>query len=147
MFNAGAEPDFLRKDVLHVFLTNQMKNRYLPDIREANKGPLKLLGTINLTVQLASYHVKDNFFVCKSLEMTIILRTEFCDKFVLAIRPYDKAVKLEDGTTVRVLRSHSPAQRRAQQIKPGTSCDQDHDEKTPSILIGATVLVDIPAMS
>lgn len=73
VLDAGAGRNFKRKDVQHAFLNNQSKPENPPDIQDTNKHQLKLLGTINLAVQLAYCQVQMNFFVCDSLAATKIL--------------------------------------------------------------------------
>lgn len=85
IFETGAGSNLLQKDIIHAALNHRTKHGHLPDIRDANEHPLKLLGSINLAVQLPSFIFKVNVFVCESLSAPIILAAYFCDKFVQAI--------------------------------------------------------------
>lgn len=66
-------------------LSSRINHELLQDFRDANKNPSKLLGTINLSVQLAFYNIRVNRFVCESIAAPMILGNDFCDKFVQAM--------------------------------------------------------------
>lgn len=107
-----------------------MKQGHLLDMRDANKHPLKRLGTKTLAVLLASFSVRITFLVCDSLVASMILGVDFCDKFVQTFWPADNAAELEDGTTIPILRNDLQGLQRSQQKNAGTPYRLDTDDKT-----------------
>lgn len=120
-----------------------MENEHLPDIRDANKQPLKLLRTINPAVQLAFNNIRVHILVCDFLAAPMILRTDFCGKRVQAIRPGDKVVELEDRITIAIFCNSLRAQRLLQQKTMGAPYVHVTDTKILSPFIQASATIDI----
>ncbi len=86
-----------------------MENEILPlkeDIRikDANNRSLQLLGTINLHCQVGTRAITIPFYVVERLATDVILGCDFCDKHIVAIRPRQRKVDLDDGTSLPIIR-------------------------------------------
>lgn len=147
ILETGAGPNFVRKDVLLASSTNWIKHGHLTDIRNAIKHPQKFLGTINLTMQLASYNLLVNFFGCDSLVAPTILGAEFYDNFVQAIQPGDKVVELDDKTSIPILYNGLRIRQSSQQENIRIPYVHVTDDETPFSLIGASATIDIRAQN
>lgn len=82
-----------------------------------------------------------------SLAAPMILRADWRDKRLQAIRPGDKVAALEDRTTISILRNGLQSQRSSQRKKTGIPYGQVIDDKTPSFLIRVSELIDNPVQS
>lgn len=95
--------NFGRDDVLRSSKMERIQYSHIPDIGDTNKHPLKLLNTITLVVQLASYKFRVNIFVCKLLGASMILESEFSDKMTQKSWPGNMTTQLENVTTIPIL--------------------------------------------
>jgi len=113
VLDTGAGHNFIRLDQLPPEARKVIRQRNLPDIRDANKGRVRSIGVITLRVQLGSHQARVDFVVCERLSVPVILGCDFCDKHVEAIRPRSKTVELEDGTTIPIIRAPTKRSRRS----------------------------------
>ena len=114
VLDTGAGHNFIRFDQLPPSAHRMIRQRILPDIRDANKGRVQSLGVITLRVQLGLYQSRVDFVVCERLSVPVILGCDFCDRHVEAIRPRSKEVELDDGTTVPIVKA--PAKRSRESV-------------------------------
>ena len=77
-----------------------------PVIRDAGNRRVALRGTINLTVELGTRVEVVPFLVVDRLSTQVILGCDFCDKHVESIRPRQRVIVMDDGTTVPIVRQH-----------------------------------------
>ena len=105
ILDTGAGSSFIRKDVLH----EKAWTRIRPDpnplkTRDANNRPINSLGVISLAIDIGGRVEIMDFKVVERLAVPVILGCDYCDKHVEAIRPRQRVVELDDGTTVPILR-------------------------------------------
>lgn len=62
-------------------------------------------GTINLAVEIGNKAEMVTFNVVERLATNILLSCDYCDRHVEAIKPGQRLVGLEDGTTVPIVRN------------------------------------------
>lgn len=103
MFYTRAGPISVVESVLPPQLRGQIRTHAIPDSSDANKNPLKTVGTIALVVRLGQFMVKLDL-VRKSLEAPLTLGSDYSDRFVEAIRPRLRQVELRDETVVPLAR-------------------------------------------
>lgn len=99
-----AGPYFIRAEFLGVLILQNVSCGPLPDICDANNHPPKMVGTVQLSVQLGRYSACCEFIVCKTFAASAVLGTDFCDRFVKAIFPKKRVIELDDGTPVLIIR-------------------------------------------
>ena len=104
VLDTGAGPNFIRKSDLAPGFEQYVRYGPLPSISDANRNPLRMLGTIELLVRLQNRTLKCDFIICERLAAAVILGADFCDRFVEAIHPRKKNVELDDGTTIPIVR-------------------------------------------
>ena len=68
-------------------------------IRDAGNRNVAFRGTINLTVELGTRVEAVPFLVVDRLSTQVILGCDFCDKHVEYIRPRQRVIVMDDGTT------------------------------------------------
>lgn len=73
-------------------------------IRDANIRPLPIDGMVKLRVKLGNKMETVKFFVSELLAAAAIIGCYFCDKHIEEIRPQQRTVELDDGTTVTIVR-------------------------------------------
>lgn len=61
-----------------------------------------MTGTIKYTDRLGHFFAKVEFILCDFFLIPAILGADFCNRLVEAIRPKDKLVELEDGSSVPI---------------------------------------------
>ena len=146
ILDTGAGPNFIRSDELNG-IEAVIRQGPLPDICDANNKPLQLLGTIKLPVRLGNFSSRIEFIVCKTLAAPAILGADFCDRFVSAIRPSQKIVELDDGSSVPIVRRPlRNASRRSGPPLPKDMRDPDTSGRvSPNIKAAETLTV--PAQS
>ena len=105
VLDTGAGHNFIRFDQVPPQAHKLIRQRALPDIRDANKGRVRSLGVVTLRVQLGLYQSRVDFVVCERLSVPIILGCDFCDRHIEAIRPRSKEVELEDETKVPIIKA------------------------------------------
>lgn len=66
--------------------------------------PLHMVKTFKLSVKVESFLVHSEFVVCYSLAAPFIVGIYVYDRFVEAILPRKKAVQMDDGSTVRIVK-------------------------------------------
>lgn len=135
IIDIGAEPNFIRKNVHYVSLTNRIRYGHLPHIQDANKHLLKLPEIVILVAQPASENARVKVFVCKYLADLMILRANFCDKLVQAIQPGEKVVDLKEKPTTPILSNGLRTQRRSHQMSMGIPYGHVTDSEALSSLI------------
>ena len=104
ILDTGAGPNFIRRSELPKGSEAFMASGPLPNICDANNNPLRTIGMTKLPVRLGRLLVRVEFIVCDTLAAPVILGADYCDKFVEAIRPRQKLVELEDGSSVPITR-------------------------------------------
>lgn len=80
---------------------------YIPRIRDANNRPLPITGKVKLHVHLQKKVETVNVYVADQLASPIILGWDFCDKKIKSIRPLQRVVELDDGTSVPIVRKNT----------------------------------------
>lgn len=95
ILDTGAGPNFIRKSELPTGLETQLSTKPLPNICDANKNPLQMLGVIKLRVHLGHTQVTLKFIVCKTLAPSTIIGAGFCERSVNSIQLTQKLVELE----------------------------------------------------
>ena len=75
--------------------------------RNANGSSVPIAGTIDLVVQVGESIEHVNFLVAKKLATAVILGCGFCDRHVESIRPRDRTVVMDHGSTVPIIRKSS----------------------------------------
>lgn len=90
------------------------KGRILPNIEDANKSLLKLLGAIKFAMQLDLYNLWVDDFVCKSLTTSITLKADFSENFEQAIQHSCEGIKLGNRTKVPIWRDSLRAKHQQQ---------------------------------
>ena len=109
ILDTGAGPNVIRKSELPTELLNHLEFGPVPNVADANRNPIRILGIIRLLVRLGSHLSKVPFLVAEKLAAPVILGADFCDRYVEAIRPRKRVVELDDGSTVPIVRR--PAKR------------------------------------
>lgn len=106
VLDTGAGPNFVRKSEL----PEQTVIRQGPHIEicDANGRPLKICGWATLNIRLGHYHARVEFVVCERLAAPFVLGTDFCDRFVEAIRQRTRQVELNDGMLISIVRKPLP---------------------------------------
>ena len=101
VLDSGAGPKFIRESNLP---HGVMRLRYGPflNVADANNNPIRMKGLADLIVRLDSRLVKLEFIVCESLAAPLILGCDVMDRFVEAIYPRKKTVKMDDETTIPI---------------------------------------------
>ncbi|PXF44214.1 hypothetical protein BWQ96_05995 [Gracilariopsis chorda] len=102
VLDTGAGPNFTRLSELDSDEPAGMQKACLPDIRDANKRPIKSLGTIKLVVQHGNHVFRLSFIVCTTLASPVVLGCDYFDRFVETIRPKNREVELDEGFTVPI---------------------------------------------
>lgn len=82
------------------------------EIADAKNNQLKTASIVLLILTIGNCVVQLKFIVCKTLVALVLLRCDFCDRFVDAVRPQSQEAEMEDGSTVvglrsRLLRTHT----------------------------------------
>ncbi len=110
VLDTGAGSSFIKKEILPAALLERVKGIPNPtDIRDASNRRVSILGKIRLRVRLGSRSDWVHFNVVQNLGTEVILGCDFMDKHVDAIRPRKRKVTLDDGTSVPILRRHTPS--------------------------------------
>ena len=74
-------------------------------IKDAGNCNFRIAGKITLTVMLGHRVESISFYSVERLTTQVILGCDFCDKHVEAIKPRQRFVEMDDGTTVPILRT------------------------------------------
>ena len=104
VMDTGAGPNFIRKSELPDGKIREIRKTPLPEVTDANRNPIRMIGTIDLIVQLGNCMMRTEFIVCERLADPVILGCDFCDRFIEAIYPRKRLVELDDGSTVPIVR-------------------------------------------
>ena len=80
-------------------------NREGVRIKDAGNRNVKTAGKISLTVMSGNRVENISFYVVERLTTQVILVCDFCDKHVEEIKPQQRLVEMDDGTTVPILRT------------------------------------------
>lgn len=104
--NTGAGPNFKSKNELPIRFEIPIPNRPLPNVCNANKISVRMLGIINLQIHVG--HTRDTiqFIVCETLAASAIIGSDFCDKHLKAIWPKLKLEELDSGNCILIVRKH-----------------------------------------
>eukprot|EP00171_Calliarthron_tuberculosum_P003305 IDg3305t1 len=85
VLDTGASSNFVRTSALSESVRSLIQQGTAPDIRDANRRPLRIEGAISLCIQVGNLIVKDEFYVCDRLAAPYILGCTFLDRHVRAI--------------------------------------------------------------
>lgn len=77
----------------------------LPNICDDNENPIRIAGRDNLQVKLGAYRFSLYINFCDLLGAPSVLGADFCGRFVLDIRPKDRLVEGDDGSTMPIARN------------------------------------------
>ena len=104
VLDTGAGPNCIREDAVPQGARSKIRED--PDYRvfDANGNALSLRGVVTLRVRAGRRLVKTDFIVCQTLQVALILGTEFIDRQVEQIRPGDQTMRYWDGTTIPIHR-------------------------------------------
>eukprot|EP00171_Calliarthron_tuberculosum_P022177 IDg22177t1 len=119
ILDTGAGRNFIRLSAIPRNWYNSIKEGPVPDIRDANKRPIQVVGAISLCVQLGTQLVMDEFLVCERLAAPVILGCTHMDRHVRAIFPMEKRILLQDGSSETIVRR--PLRRPPTLKRPGNS--------------------------
>lgn len=78
--DTGAGPNFVRESELPDRFETQLSTGLLPNICNAYRNPLQMLGIVKPHVLLGNTQETFNFIVCKTLAASAITGAEFCDQ-------------------------------------------------------------------
>ena len=105
ILDTGAGSSFIRKDVLHEKAWKLIRPDPSPiKTKDANNRPIQPVGVVSLAVDIGGRVEVINFKVVERLAVPVILGCDYCDKHVEAIKPRQRFVELEYGTTVPIIR-------------------------------------------
>lgn len=141
VLDTGAGPNFIRLSELQSDEQARIQEACLPDIRDANKRPIKSLGTIKLVVQLGNHVVMLPFIVCTTLAAPVVLGCDYCDRFVEAIRPKNREVELDDGSTVPIVRRPLKRSNAAAPLPPSQEYEAPKGRTSPRIRVSQMTVV------
>lgn len=74
------------------------------NVRDVNNRKVNTSDTINLSVEVGNRVRIANFNVVERLATNILLGCDFCNRHIEAIKPTQRIVELDDGTTVLIIR-------------------------------------------
>ena len=108
VLDTGAASSFINLRDIPV----DVRKRIMPpssstNVRNASGSSVPIAGTIDLVVQVGESIEHVNFLVAKKLATSVILGCDFCDRHVESIRPRDRTVVMDDGSTVPIIRKSS----------------------------------------
>jgi len=104
-------------------------------IRGANGKPIDVAGRVYLTVRLGTQVSKREFLVCERLATDLILGCDYCDRHVEAILPRKRLVKLDDGTTVPIVRKASARPPGSPKLPPELVLGKTPSRRNPSVWV------------
>ena len=136
VLDTGAGHNFIRLDQLPPAARRMIRQRALPDIRDANKGRVRSLGVVSLRVQVGLYQSRVDFVVCERLSVPVILGCDYCDRHIEAIRPRSKEIELDDGTTVPIVRA--PTKRSRDSVPLPKAFEFPTQTERPSVKVKLT---------
>ena len=73
VLDTGAGPNFIRKSDLPEDYFKYVRQGPLPYVTDANRNPIRMLGTIDLVIQLGRWVAKCEFIVYEKLAAQVIL--------------------------------------------------------------------------
>lgn len=118
-----------------------MSTGLLPYIYDINKNPLHLLGILELHVLLGSTKEILKIIVCETLAAPTITGADFCDQYVLAIRPEQKLVELNNGDRIPIVQEPW-GQTRSQSLLPDELAYPENNQKpSPLVRVAEKVLL------
>ncbi len=105
VIDTGAGSSFIRKDTLPDSIQSAIQPYHLrSNIRDANNRRVQIAGTVKLAVRIGHTTDNINFNVVERLGTEVIIGCDYLDKHVEAIRPRQRRVEMDDGTTVPIVR-------------------------------------------
>ncbi|CAN8063205.1 unnamed protein product [Agarophyton chilense] len=133
ILDTGAGPNFKRESELAPADLERIRYGPLPDIRDATKNAVKIVGTVRLMVRLGRFVVLVDFIVCKKLAAPVVLGCDYCDKFFEAIRPRRNLVELDDGSMVPIVRKPMRSCHKAPPLPPSMEYGKSRGRVSPRI--------------
>ena len=104
VLDTGAGPNVIPKDELPPPYMEKMRTGTSLNIRDANRTPIPIAGTIDLVVRIGSRITRVAFLVCERLAAGVVLGCDFMDRFAEAVYPRRKTIELDDGSSVSITR-------------------------------------------
>ena len=125
VLDTGAGSNLIRKSELPAGLETFVSFGPTQDIGDANKRPLRTVGTINMPVGLERFMATAELFVCEKLAVPLIIGAYYYDRCVEAIYPRKKTVEFAGFSKVPIVRRFS-SRKRNRNIAPG---EDENDER------------------
>lgn len=100
VLDTGAGPNLIVESTLAPQLRSLIRFGTVPDVADAINNPLRTVGNMDLVVRLRRSVVKLCFIICRSMAGPVVLRFDYCGRFVEAVRPRPKQVKPKDASSV-----------------------------------------------
>lgn len=104
VLDTGAGPNFIHKKDVPIEGLDKIRYGKTYGMSDANGRPLDIIGTVSLNTQLGTTSTRVEYLVCSRLAASVILGCDFNDRHVEAILPRERLVRLDDGTTVPIVR-------------------------------------------
>lgn len=104
MVDTRAGPNFVRKDLVLPRLLAQMQEVQILKVRDAKSSLLPTIGLVVVVFRLGCQVVKADFICYERLAATVVLSSDFCDRFVNAIYPRKNVMKTDEGSIAYILR-------------------------------------------
>lgn len=97
MVDTRAGPKFVRKDLVLLRLLAQMQEVQVLKVRDAKSSLLRTNGLAVVVFRLGCQVVKADFICCERLAATVVLSSDFCDRFVNTIYSRQNVMKRMKG--------------------------------------------------
>lgn len=112
-----------------------MSTRPLPYISEANNNPLQMLVIMKLRVHLGHTRVTLKLIVCKILEASTTIDTEFCDQRMKAIPSKQRFVELDNGDCIPIIQKPQGRKESQPPLPDGLTYPKDNPPASPIVRV------------
>ena len=133
ILDTGAGPNLVKREAIPEG-AEVLSAEHLP-IRGANGKPIDVAGCVYLTVTVGTQVAKREFLVCERLATDLILGCDYCDRHVEEILPRKRLIKLDDGTTVPIVRKASARPPNAPRLPPELVLSKNPSRRNPSVWV------------
>ena len=126
VLDTGAGRNFIDLSQVPPDIRSRIEPTNSPAVFDANRNPLKVIGSVYLWVALGSYLSREKFVVCNKLAAPYILGCLYLNRNVKSIFPLERLVQMKNGSCARLLTNKQFSRR-----VPLRDRTSDHGKKSP----------------
>ena len=105
MLDTVAGSSFVDLAQIPIVVRSRIEHSNVPEIYDANRNQLNVLGSLNLWLRLGSQVIQERFIVCRGFAVPFILGCTLMNRSLCAILSCEKRVRMKNSSCAQLITS------------------------------------------